>query len=110
MIVESTFTRIADVVSSMRWGWLAVGPLITQRFDSAAKVAAIGSPLLVVHGKADPLIPVALGQQLFEAAQEPKRLILVEGATHHNTQTKAMEQYRLALQELFGLSLAKSQR
>lgn len=110
VIVESTFTRIADVVSSMRWGWLPVGPLITQRFDSAAKVAAIGSPLLVVHGKADPLIPVALGQQLFEAAQEPKRLILVEGATHHNTQTKAMEQYRLALQELFGLNLAKSQR
>lgn len=110
VMVESTFTRIADVVSSMPWGWLPVGPLITQRFDSVNKVAAIGSPLLVVHGSADPLIPVALGQQLFEAAQEPKRLILVDGATHHNTQTKAMAmaQYRSALHELFGLNLAKS--
>lgn len=107
VMVESTFTRIADVVSSMPWGWLPVGPLITQRFDSVDKVAAIGSPLLVVHGAADPLIPAALGQQLFAAAQEPKRLILVDGATHHNTQTKAMTQYRSALQELFGLNLAK---
>ena len=74
------------------------------KFDSIDKVAEIGSPLLVVHGTADPLIPARLGQQLFDAAREPKRLILVEGASHHNTQSKALAQYRQALHELFGLS------
>lgn len=78
--------------------------LITQRFDSVDKVADIGSPLLVVHGTADPLIPARLGQQLFDAAQEPKRIILVDGATHHNTQAKALSQYRTALHDLFGLN------
>ncbi len=57
-----------------------------------------------MHGTADPLIPARLGQQLFDAAREPKRLILVEGASHHNTQSKALAQYRQALHELFGLS------
>ena len=33
-IVEGTFTSIPDVASSMKWGWLPVGPLITQRFES----------------------------------------------------------------------------
>ena len=103
VIVESTFTSIPDVLDSMRWGWLPVGWLITQRFDSVDKVARIGSPLLVVHGSADPLIPARLGQQLFDAAQQPKRFLLVDGATHHNTQSKALKQYRAALQELFGM-------
>ncbi len=103
VMVEATFTSIPDVVSSLRWGWLPVGPLITQRFASIDKVGAIGSPLLVVHGSADPLIPATLGRQLFDAASEPKRFVLVEGGNHHNTQSRAMDQYRLALVELFGL-------
>ena len=102
MLVESTFTSIPDVFDSMRWGWLPVNWLITQRFNSVDTVADIGSPLLVVHGTADPLIPARLGQQLFDAAREPKRLIL--GASHHNTQSKALAQYRQALHELFGLN------
>ena len=104
VLVESTFTSIPDVFDSMRWGWLPVNWLITQRFNSVDTVADIGSPLLVVHGTADPLIPARLGQQLFDAAREPKRLILVEGASHHNTQSKALVQYRQALHELFGLN------
>ena len=104
VLVESTFTSIPDVFDSMRWGWLPVNWLITQRFKSVDTVADIGSPLLVVHGTADPLIPARLGQQLFDAAREPKRLILVEGASHHNTQSKALVQYRQALHELFGLN------
>ena len=104
VLVESTFTSIPDVFDSMRWGWLPVNWLITQRFNSVDRVADIGSPLLVVHGTADPLIPARLGRQLFDAAREPKRLILVEGASHHNTQSKALVQYRQALHELFGLN------
>jgi alpha-beta hydrolase superfamily lysophospholipase len=102
VMVEATFTSIPDVVSSFRWGWLPVGP---QRFASIDKLAGIGSPLLVVHGSADPLIPAALGRQLFEAASEPKRFVLIEGGNHHNTQSRAMDQYRQALGELFGLRL-----
>ncbi len=100
-LVEGTFTRMADVVSSLRWGWLPVGPFLTQTFDSQARVARIGAPLLVVHGSNDRLIPPALGEQLYAAAQAPKRWVLVEGGSHHNTNAVGLDQYRVALRELF---------
>eukprot|EP01030_Chromulinospumella_sphaerica_P014822 gene14822-14619_t len=100
-LVEGTFTSISDVVSTFRWGWLPVSPLITQRFESVRKVADIGSPLLVVHGSEDTLIQPALGRKLFEAAQEPKQFILVEGGSHHNTNAVGQGQYRQALASLF---------
>ena len=31
-------------------GWLPLGPLITQRFDSARKIERVQAPVLVVHG------------------------------------------------------------
>lgn len=55
-IVEGTFSSIPDVASTMKWGWLPIGPLITQRFESIRKVAKVGAPLLVVHGDSDSLI------------------------------------------------------
>ena len=102
-IVEGTFTSIPDVASSMKWGWLPLGPLITQRFESASKVNRIGSPLLVVHGTDDTLIKPELGRKLFEAALEPKAFVLVEGGSHFNTNAVGQAQYRVALTQLFAL-------
>ncbi|RZJ11180.1 MAG: alpha/beta fold hydrolase [Rubrivivax sp.] len=103
LIVESSFTSIPELVSTFRWGWLPVSPLITQRFDAASRVADVGSPLLVVHGSQDSLIPSRLGQQLYERAREPKRFVLVDGGSHHNTNSVGQTQYREALTALFGL-------
>ncbi len=102
-IVEGTFTSIPDVVSTFKWGWLPVSGLITQRFESVRKVSEIGSPLLVVHGSEDSLIRPTLGRQLYEAAQEPKQFVLVEGGSHHNTNSVGQPAYRQALASLFRL-------
>jgi alpha-beta hydrolase superfamily lysophospholipase len=103
-IVEGTFTSIPDVASSMKWGWLPVGPLITQRFESISKVAKISSPLLVVHGGNDHLIDSQLGRKLYDAAPGRKRFVLVEGGSHYNTMAMGLPQYREALAELFSLN------
>lgn len=102
-IVEGTFTSIPDVASSMKWGWLPIAPLITQRFDSLHKVANLGAPLLVVHGDNDNLINVELGRKLYEAAQGRKRFVLVHGGSHFSTMTVGLSQYRAALADLFSL-------
>jgi len=80
-----------------------VGPLITQRFEAVNKVPRIGSPLLVVHGAQDRLIPSDLGNRLYEAATGPKRFMLVEGGSHHSTMAVGLDRYREALGELFSL-------
>ncbi len=106
LIVEGSFPSIAAVVGSFRYGWLPVGPFITQRFDAASRIDKIGSPLLVVHGERDTLIAPALGQALYEQAKDPKRFVLVEGGSHHNTNRVGREQYRVAIRELFGIGEA----
>jgi alpha-beta hydrolase superfamily lysophospholipase len=101
-LVEGSFTSIPDVVDTYKWGWLPVGGLITQRFEAVRRVGRIGSPLLVVHGANDSTIKPELGRRLYEAAAEPKRLVVVEGASHHNTLWMGQALYRQALQEMFG--------
>jgi hypothetical protein len=102
-IVEGTFTSIADLVSTFKWGWMTVSALITQRFEAIRKVDQIGSPLLVVHGGRDQLINPDLGRKLFEAATEPKLFVLVKDGSHHNTNSVGQPQYRAAIAQLFKL-------
>ena len=101
VIVESTFTSIADVVSRFKWGWLPFGPFITQRFEAINTVKNISAPLLVVHGTADSLINPTLGRKLYDAATVPKLFVLVEGGSHHDTNSVGESQYRAALAQLF---------
>ncbi|MCI4429595.1 MAG: alpha/beta fold hydrolase [Burkholderiales bacterium] len=103
VIVEGTFTSIPDVFESMRWGWLPITPLITQRFDSAGKVGRVRMPMLVVHGANDALVSPELGRALYELAPLPKRFVLVEGGTHYSTNGLGQQHYRDAMRELFGL-------
>ncbi len=106
LIVEGTFTSIPAVFKTFKWGWLPVGPFITQRFDSERRIQKLKTPVLVVHGSEDRLIRPELGRALFEQAPEPKRFVLVEGGSHHNTNSVGQAQYRQALAELFGLGVA----
>lgn len=106
VIVEGTFTSIGDMVSTFRWGWLPVGMLITERFDSVAVVPQVKAPLLVVHGTEDRLVPSRFGQQLYERATAPKRLVLVEGGTHSSSSWRGEREVREAMRELFGIGRA----
>jgi fermentation-respiration switch protein FrsA (DUF1100 family) len=104
LIVEGTFTSLPEVVSTFKWGWPPVTSLITQRFDAAQRASRVAAPVLVVHGSNDQLIPHELGRALFERITAPKRFMLVEGGTHHDTDAVGQAQYRVALRELFGLA------
>ena len=103
LIVEGSFTSIPDVLQTTKWGWLPVAPLITQRFDAGTLIERVKAPLLVVHGSDDRLIQPTLGRALYERAREPKRFVLVEGGTHHNTNAVGHAAYRDAVAELFGV-------
>ena len=103
LIVEGSFTSIPDVVKTMKWGWLPVAPLITQRFDAGTQIERVKAPLLIVHGSEDRLIQPELGRALFERAHAPKRFLLVDGGSHHNTNAVGHAAYREAVAELFGV-------
>ncbi|VVQ28772.1 Putative aminoacrylate hydrolase RutD [Pseudomonas fluorescens] len=105
LVIESTFTSLGDAVaqvadSNLPVKWLPVRWLLSQKFDSIDKIVDINMPLLVVHGLADPFMPSRFSQQLFNAANEPKHLLLVPGGTHNNSMSRGGTQYRQALDGL----------
>ncbi len=82
LVLEAPFTSIADV-GQHRFPLFPVRRIVADRFGSAAKIARIEAPLLLVHGTSDGIVPTRFGQALFEAAAEPKEGHFIDGA-HHN--------------------------
>jgi len=107
LVVESSFTTLADVAKSLSYSWLPVQWILSQKFDSLGKISAVRMPVLFVHGAADRFIPARFSQALYDAARARKRLLLVDGATHNNSMRVAPDEYRDALFALFGLADAK---
>lgn len=83
LVLRSPFTSIADVAAHHYW-FLPVRQLLWDRFDSLSRVGQVRCPLLVVAGDRDSVVPFALSQRLFEAANEPKRFVRVPGADHND--------------------------
>jgi hypothetical protein len=104
LVVESTFTTLADVASAMTYDWLPTRLLLTQKFDSLAKITHVRMPVFIAHGASDHLIPSRFSSALFEAAHEPKKLLLVDGASHNNAMIVGERDYLAALAQLFGIS------
>ena len=82
-ILESTFSSLSDAAAA-HMGRPA-GYLVRGRFDSRAAMAEVRAPLLFFHGDRDSIVPYVLGQQLFEAAPEPKSFETLQGAGHNDT-------------------------
>jgi hypothetical protein len=59
-------------------------------------------PVLVVHGAEDRYVPPRLGEALYAAAPQPKKLLLIPNGTHNNSAWTGDADYRRALREFFG--------
>lgn len=81
VILEAPFTSAADVARS-RYGWLPVDLLMKDRFDSIKKITTIKSPLLILHGDNDLVVPFNEGKLLYEKANEPKLFSEFTGGGH----------------------------
>ena len=79
LILENTFTSIPDV-AAYHYPWVPVRLLMKTKFDSATKIRDYHGPLFQSHGDRDTIVPLKFAQRLFDAANEPKQFLLVEGA------------------------------
>lgn len=100
VIVQSSFTSMAEAVKTRDWLWLfPVDLLLTQKFDSLSKVRALSIPVLLIHGTKDDVVPVTMSQQLYDAAPEPKQLLLVPGAGHYRIYQPGANSYLRAIEK-----------
>ncbi len=99
LIVESSFTSMREVVEEQGRFWMfPINLILNQRFDSISKVRSLQMPALFIHGTADWKVPAQMSQQLYNAAPEPKQLVLVPGAGHNDVAEVAGSQYLQAVQ------------
>ncbi len=83
LVLESGPSSASDMARVMLpWAPRWLPALAKNRFESARKLAAVHCPVLITHGSNDNVIPVEQGRTLYDAANEPKRLIIVRGAGH----------------------------
>lgn len=89
VVLESTFRSIPSVARRLI-PVIPVGGLFRgELYDTASKIASIPSPILIIHGTADGLIPIDEGRALYDLAREPKRLWQVPGAGHNDVAWRA---------------------
>ncbi|VXC91579.1 Alpha/beta hydrolase [Pseudomonas sp. 8Z] len=104
LIVESSFTNLAEVTQAVTNTAWPLHWLLSQEFDSLSKISDVGVPVLIAHGQNDRFVPARFSEALYAAASEPKRLLLINGANHNNGLSMAGNRYRQALQAL-GIAL-----
>jgi uncharacterized protein len=83
LVLEAPFSSITDVAAH-KFPFAPARWMVRDRFDSKAKIALIHTPLLVVHGERDEVIPVEFGRALFDAAVAPKTAKYYPAAGHND--------------------------
>ncbi|WP_296615153.1 alpha/beta fold hydrolase [Sphingomonas sp.] len=56
LILVAPYASVAHVAAARFW-WLPADLLVSERFDTAAKIGRIACPILLLHGTADTTIP-----------------------------------------------------
>lgn len=81
VILEAPYTAVIDVAAEAA-PFLPVGLIMKDRFLSRDWIGKVHAPVLIVHGDADTVIPIAQGEKLFALANEPKQFVRIPGGQH----------------------------
>lgn len=84
VILESGLSSASSLAAhALPWLPQRLHFLGKNHFESAQKLAKVKVPVLIAHGDPDPVIPTSEARLLFDAANEPKRLLIFPGAGHN---------------------------
>ena len=71
VILESPFTSMIDAGKD-KYPYLPVKLLLKDKYESDKKIKNINSPILIMHGRVDKIVPFHMGKKMYELANEPK--------------------------------------
>jgi uncharacterized protein len=95
LILQAPFsTARAIATRSFTWAVTGLWSIISHvHFDTLARVRALSSPVWVVHGDRDIVIPARMGRAVFAAAACKGELLIVAGAGHNDVPDAGGEAY-----------------
>ena len=71
VILETPFTSMIDAAKKF-YPYIPVGFLLKDKFENKDKIKNVRSPILIMHGEKDQIVPFEMGKKIFEMANEPK--------------------------------------
>ena len=71
VILESPFTSMIDL-GKKYYPIFPVKLLLKDKYESEKKIKNLKSPILVMHGKKDKIVPFYMGEKIFDMANNPK--------------------------------------
>ncbi len=71
IILEAPFTSMIDV-GKKHYPLFPVKLLLKDKYVSKNKIRNVKSPVLVMHGKEDKIVPFYMGKKIYDLANEPK--------------------------------------
>lgn len=99
VILEAPFPSARAVARRVYPFLPGLGLVMGSKFETSEKLLRMTAPVLVVHCSGDPVMAYALGEQVFQAAREPKMFLRVEGYCHEEASLVAPAAYREKLRE-----------
>jgi len=100
LILASTFTSISDRAQE-QYPYLPIRWISRFSYNTIARLPKITSPTLVIHSPDDEVIGFHHGQDLFKAANQPKRFLQIHGS-HNDGFLESIAIYKAGLQKFLG--------
>jgi uncharacterized protein len=91
LVLRSPFTSMVDV-GRYHYPRLPVRLLLRDRFASKEVIGRLRSPLMVIAGDRDEIVPFEQSRRLYDAAPAPKEMVVVAGASHNDFEMLAGEE------------------
>ena len=81
IILEAPFTSMVDMGQKI-YPIFPVKFLLKDKYESKNKIKNIKSPILVLHGRKDKIVPFYMGEKIFEMANNPKFKYFTDSDDH----------------------------
>jgi uncharacterized protein len=81
IILESPFTSMVDAAKN-EYPIFPIRFLLKDKYESDKKIKNIKSPIFIMHGKVDEIVPFWMGEEIYNMANEPKYSYFTEYDNH----------------------------
>jgi len=83
IVLEAPFISISEIAKT-RYKIFPIKFLVKDKFDNLKKIKNLKSPLLIISGKKDEVIPHQHSEILYQQAKVKKKSVFIDEAMHNN--------------------------
>lgn len=92
LIIESAFTS-SDDVADIYYPFLKHLLKTSANYETSRLIGEVEIPKLIIHGERDEIIPLWMGEKLYDLAVGKKEMYTIPGAAHNDTYIVGGEAY-----------------